>query len=274
LFVEKGEMVERGDILASVDEEMLTLELHSKDQQLEQLMKDLTRIQILANHEAVTRRQLEDAELKVSLLQTDIAILKKQLRDKKIISPISGTISERPAETGTFITPGQLVAEVIDISKLKLEIDASAEDLLMVSLGQQVRIKPELYPDTDIRGEITFISPIPASDHKYPVEITILNRKPSSLFPGMFARAILHSSTMKKGILVPRKALSGTLKRPEVYIVRNDTAILCPVMLEDYNEEHLLVSHGLDDGEEVIITGQFMIQDSSCVQVIKTENWE
>ncbi len=122
LPAEEGQSVNAGAVMARVDDALIQLQLRQAD--------------------PATRRQLEIQAEKFTLR-----------------SPTAGVITRVPVRLGEAVSPGQTIATVADLSRLKLTLYVLERDLGQVRVGQQVAISADPFPGRSFSGEVTSINP-------------------------------------------------------------------------------------------------------------------
>jgi multidrug efflux pump subunit AcrA (membrane-fusion protein) len=73
-----------------------------------------------------------------------------------------------------------------------------------------------------------------------------------------------------EALLVPRLALIGSAKNPQVYVVKNDTAKLVNVSTGATYGDMLEITAGLRQGDEVVTVGQINLKDNILVKVVES----
>lgn len=91
-------------------------------------------------------------------VESGIKIIKKQLRDTIITSPLTGMVLVRYVESGELLTLGSPVCDIADISTLWTKIYVEEKDLSFIKLGQKVELKIDGRPDRTMGGYISWIS--------------------------------------------------------------------------------------------------------------------
>jgi multidrug efflux pump subunit AcrA (membrane-fusion protein) len=186
----------------------------------------------------------------------------------KVTSPIAGIVTSLPVTVGTMLNSGTTVANVIDISTLKLNVNVAEADVFKLKLGDPVTITSEIYPNVKFAGRISSISQKGDSAHTYPVEIKLPNSKDHSLKAGMFAEAKFYSHSTQYGITIPRSALvEDDTTNPQIYVVENGVANLRDIVVGSEVGTNLVVTHGLSEGESVVTLGQTNLSNGAKVQV-------
>jgi hypothetical protein len=177
---------------------------------------------------------------------------------------ISFAIRELGAVVG-----GAPVARLTDVSSLKLEVKVPESDIIYFSEGAEVSVHNELFKDTRFSGKIDFVSDRGDESHNYVVKARVMNNSKVKLKAGMFGSISLNKKMDVKSLLIPRSALLGSAKKPQVYVVDNGKAMLREVTPGRSNTTEIEVLSGLKAGESVVVSGQINLVDGSNVQVAK-----
>jgi Cu(I)/Ag(I) efflux system membrane fusion protein len=183
-----------------------------------------------------------------------------------IRSPFPGTVIERLATEGAYVSTGTPLYRVANLSTLWLQLDAYENDLANIQVGQTVRVSVEALPGEEFEGEVTFIDPmIDARRRIARVRVQIDNRD-GRLRPGMFAQANVAtrgSTGLPTPLVVPATAPLFTGRRSVVYVETHledrmayepRTVRLGPRLGEVYP-----VVAGLSEGEIVVTRGAFAL---------------
>jgi membrane fusion protein YbhG len=202
----------------------------------ETAQKDAERMKALFNSKSITEKQYEDAASRLNITQAQLTsakenlkklknfarpedknqakanvdkqvaainLLKKQIRDSYVQSPINGIIVKKFFEPGETVTMLSSLFKASDLKVVNLIIYVSEEELGKVKLGQTADVSSDTYPNKKYEGKITYISPeaeftpknIQTKDERtklvFAVKIEIKNPK-FELKPGMPADAVVH----------------------------------------------------------------------------------
>ncbi|WP_020530408.1 efflux RND transporter periplasmic adaptor subunit [Flexithrix dorotheae] len=268
LFKRKGDKVSVGTLLLEVDNDLIKAQLIAAKAQFEKMEKDVARFEKLIKEDAITERDLEDARLGLKQAEASYKSIQKKLEDTYIKSPINGVIHDDYIEIGSFLSPGKKVYDIVDVSKLKLELKLPESYILEVKEGQIVEINTDVHPGESIEGKVLTIAQKADNTLKYSVEIEVLNNKKDlPLKAGMYAVANFQF-TPKASVILERKAISGSLKEPSVYVVENETAKLRSIVIGRVFDDKVEVISGLKKGEKVVLSGQINLKDGTKVTAI------
>lgn len=266
---ERGQYLAQGAIIARVDDELARAALQATEARHEQAKRDLERYENLRQQNAGTDIQLENARLQLKIAEADVITVRRQLADKVIRMPVSGIVSTRHAEVGSSLNPGSPVAEVLDVAYLKIDLLVSEQSIPDMQPGQKVTVSTSVIPGKTWQGSIMRISPTADAAHNFPVEVLVTGTAAGGLKPGMFARVEFSGRTSSPRVIIPREALVGSTKEPMVYVVKNGIARLRTVTVGQEVGNSLALDAGLTAEEQVVVSGQINLQDSTQVTVIE-----
>lgn len=171
---------------------------------------DITKAQLTSAKENYTKiknyarpEELKQAEANVNARLAQVDLLKKQIGDSYVVSPINGFIVEKYVEVGETVSGMSSLFKVSDLSQIDLIIYVSEAELGKVQLGQTADVTTDSYPDKNYEGKIIYVSPeaeftpknIQTKDERtklvFAVKIRI-NNPNFELKSGMPADAVIH----------------------------------------------------------------------------------
>ncbi len=263
-----GQSVKAGTVIASIDDELKKLSYESAKIDAEKAEKDYNRLKNLLSGGTTSQQEFDNAKFAYESAKNKVADAAKQLSYTKITAPISGTISKKLVEAGTYVNAGTAVASIVDISKLKVKVNLSESNAYYVSVGNKVQITSDIYPGVTFTGRISFVSPRGDDAHNYPVEIELANTGKTQLKGGTFVTASFEIGTSKMGICIPREALQGSIKEAKVYVAENGKAHLKNIVIGRESSGYLEVVSGLSENEQVVVSGQVNLTDGKTIKII------
>lgn len=271
VFTKVGDYKQAGSVLFQVDDELKKAAFMSAEANYEKASKDYERFQILYQQKSVTDSQLDQAKLGAAIAEAQYVIAKRQLNDTQIKTPISGYVTARYVDLGTMVQGAPqptLVANVVDINRLKVKLNLAERDAFLIKVRDQVSVSVDVYPGVIFRGRIESISSKGDDAHTYPVEISINNESAHPLKAGMFARVEFTSLRDRAAIVIPRESLVGSIKEPQVFIVENGIAKLRNLTVGNQSGIFVQILHGLIEGETIVVNGQNNLVDNLKVEIL------
>ena len=259
ILVDKGTWVKKGQVLISVDDEMLRADYLSSEAAYKALKTDYERFKNANEQGGVTNQQLDNLSTQLVSAESRYITSKRRLSDASIKSPIEGFINERYVEVGALLNPGARLFDIVDDSELKLHCNVTELQVLRLSRGQGVKISSRAFPMETFSGKISFISSKADRGLSYPVEISIKDKK--GLKAGMYVTANFQSDAEKKGLLIPRNAVSGSVKSASVFVVKNGIAHHHDVVVGEMVGTKVQIVQGLQAGDSIVVAGLINVSD-------------
>jgi RND family efflux transporter MFP subunit len=264
--VEIGDYVTAGQLIAKVDDEIASLQLQGAEINLEGQKNDDARNMNLIAKEAITQVQVEKTKLGVRSTEVQIKQLKKQIRSTSILAPFSGVVTKRMFDLGSVLAPGSPLLELVDISSLKLTISVPERDVLKFKDGQEVTVTADIYSGKKFKGKVSSIAVKGDDAHNFKVQILVPNSKENRIMAGMYGSVIFENHGARNLLAIPRKALIGSMKKPEVYVVRNGKAVVTSLSIGTSDANYIEVVSGLSKGDQIVVNGQINLLNGSPVR--------
>lgn len=147
--------------------------------------------------------EIEQAKGNVKKAKASVDLLKKNIRDSYVVSPISGFVVKKFVEVGETVTPMSSLFKVSNLQTIELMIYVSEVELGKIKLGQKAEVTIDTYYDRKYKGKVTYISPeaeftpknVQTKDERtklvFAVKISVDNKN-FDLKPGMPADAKIY----------------------------------------------------------------------------------
>jgi RND family efflux transporter MFP subunit len=267
--VKVGDFVKAGDILFKIDDLIMRSYLASAEINYLKGKRDFERSESLYQENSISAAQLDLARLQMKAAESQLTLAKKQLSDTQIKAPISGTINKRMVEQGTMVNIGTPVANIVDISTLKVIINVSEKDAFQIKTNDKTEITTDVYPGVIFGGRVDNIASKADEAHTYQVEVRLPNESKNPLKAGMFARVNFALINNTESLVIPRESLVGSIKDASVYAIQDQVARLRKVVVGKSEGNFLEILSGLNENEVVVTNGQNNLSDNSIVTIIK-----
>ena len=271
IFANVGDYKSAGSVIAQLDDELKESAYQTAQVNFEKSKKDFERYDALYKNKSVSDVQYEQAKLAYYNAQSMYVAAKKDYENTKITAPISGIITARNIDMGTYVNKNMPVANIVDISRLKVKIGVAEKDVFSLKKGDKVTVTTDVYPGVQFAGTISTISDKGDQAHNYPVEISLVNSKEHPLKSGMFGKVTFISKTTEPKLIVSRDALLGSIKNPQVFVVENGIVHKKSVTVGNAYDNNLEVIKGLKDGDKVVVNGQNNLEENTAVYVINQD---
>ena len=184
-------------------------------------------------------------------------------------APISGTITAVNAVVGGVASQQLSVAKIAKTEDLKISMNVPERYVSKIQIGQKAELKFDAYPGEVFEAVITEVSPVlDATSRTMGVNLE-LTKRDKRIKAGMFAKVKLITDTHSNIVIVSESALVNRYGDTYVFVVAPDSSVekrvvKAGIRVDDKRE----ILEGLNDGEEVVVRGQTLLEDGSKVNVV------
>src|SRR5690554_7044162 len=171
VLVDEGAKVTVGQTLAVIKADLQSVELQNAEAAYLTAQKEAERFASAFKSGGVTQQQLDQVNLQLQSAQARLNQAKINVGDSNIKSTINGIVNKRHIEPGTVVAPGSPLFDIVNVSKLKLKVNATENQVANIKVGDEVTIKASVYPNKDFKGKVTFIAAMADESLNFPVEV-------------------------------------------------------------------------------------------------------
>ena len=227
---ENGDRVRKGELLISLDAQVLRENLASAEessrnanQGLESAERQYQRLKALSAQGMVSLQALEESELRRHAAQTEavaararLSTARQQLERTQIRAPFDGVVNGRKVSAGDNVLPGRELVQVIDPASTRFEGWAGAEQVAGLRIGLEAEVHINGWTQAPLRGRIRQIG---ASAHPLTRQVAVMvDFESHGAMPmvGLYAEARLQAQAAAPNAMVlPDSALvrEGDLTR-------------------------------------------------------------
>ncbi len=262
-----GDKVVSGQVLASIDNELFASQLNLAKFNLEKAEKDKQRFEKLSKGDAATIEQYESAKQVYENALSSYTIAKVQNENARIKAPFDGIITKRYAAKGTYLSPGTAVFDIVSINKVKLIAKLTDAEVQKIKKDQNVKFSVEAYPGITYDGKVTAIIIKADLSKRYDAEIEVDNHSDQLIKPGMFGTVVFSSDSSERALIIPRKAIAGSIKNAEVFLLKGDSVNLRKIVVTPFDDKYVVVSEGLKVGDVIVTSGQISLVNGSKIKL-------
>ncbi len=190
----------------------------------------------------------------------------RPLKALTVRSPYSGYVMAKHAQIGMYVQPGMPLYSVADLSRVWVEADIYEYEIPFVKAGQPVTITLPYYPAEPLEGTVRLVYPfLNAKTHTARVRVEVANPG-LKLKPDMFADINIEQE-LGEQLVVPSEAVLDSGKRKIVFVA-HDGGHFEPreITVAAKLDEYYVVAGGLREGEEVVTSGNFLLDSESRIK--------
>jgi RND family efflux transporter MFP subunit len=265
---EEGDVVKQGKTLVQIDDDLLQAQYVAAEASYQTAKRNLERHESAAGSGGVSKLQLDNYELNMKSAESQLKQLSKQIELSRMTAPFTGTITLRDVEPGSVVG-GSPIARITDLTQLKLEISVPEKEIMLFKEGESAHISSDIYPGQIITGKIEYVADRGDNAHNYAVRILIKNSGATTLKAGMYGTVIMSKDLNKNALIIPRTALLGSAKNPQVFVIEGDKAVLTKIQTGHTNNESIEVLSGLKESDVVVTSGHINLANGSNVAIAK-----
>lgn len=272
VLVKEGDYVKKGQSLATIKKDVLEVGYSNAQSAYQNALEDNRRFENAYKTGGVTKQQLDQSRLQLENAKNNLRQAELQVGEANVRTLFSGYVNQKTIEPGAVVAPGTTLFEVVNVSKLKLKVNVSENQVTRIYKGDTVRVKISVFPDKEFSGQVSFIAPSGDTSLNYPVEITIDNPNEEMLRAGMYG-TVYFSNGNKNGkntyLVIPKDAFVDGISSNQVFVVQEDQTVkLTNLSIGQVFGEKVEVLQGLKEGEKVVTSGQINLIDGAKISII------
>jgi len=304
LFVEEGQSVKAGQVLAQLDQDMARAKVAQAQAQMRAADASFNYSDKAIQKQLIAQKDFEQAKFNMQNLRAAYEEAVLNLKFTTIVAPVDGVIAERSVKRGNLVQNGQNLFHIVGMDPLQAVLNVPERQLGILKNGQPVTLDVDALPGQPFVGEILRIAPVvDANSGTFRVTCEF-HDKTGNLKPGMFGRIGIVYDQRADALTIPRAALveedgetavfvvekaadklaeagqkKDAVKKPDTKVV-NGTGDKPAVpswvahrksVKVGYSEgDKVEIRSGLDVGTEVITVGRNAVRDGTSVQVLNT----
>ena len=274
VFVEEGQKVAKGQILAHIDDGGLSQQKAQAQIQANLAKTTFERQKRLWDQKIGSEIQYLNTKSNYETLKETVNQLNQQLAKTAIRAPFSGVVDDVITEQGSVVAAGQTqIIRMVNLSDMYIETDIPESYITSITKGKDVEV---MFPilgktlDAKIRQTGNFINP---ANRTFKVEIAVPN-KDKSIKPNLTARLKINDYTNENAILIPQSIISENANGEQyVYVLSDkneDKATATQVIIETGKTQgdKIEVLSGIEDNALIIDEGARSVKSGQTVRVI------
>ncbi len=198
----------------------------------------------------------------------DIAMLEQSGQIRKALtirSPFKGVVTHKNAVQGAYVKAGESLFTIADLSTVWVEAHIYEYEQNLVREGQTVDMTLSYYPDRVYTGRIAYIFPYLQPQTRDVVIRIAFDNGAGDLKPDMFARIAIQTGQDAEGLIIPSEAVIHSGEKQLVFVAQGSGRFTPRQITTGVHlaEGRVQVLTGLAEGDEVVVSGQFLLDSES-----------
>lgn len=199
--------------------------------------------------------QLDAANATLRQAQAQANAAGNQMDYTQLKSDADGVVAALTGEVGMVTGAGAVMATVVRDNEQEIRINVPESALGKLKIGQEATVSFWALEGTTVKGHIRDIgSMADATTKTYRVNVA-LDAMPAAVKLGMTAKVSFIEGTANASLIIPASAIYKTDNKTQVWLVKDNCAILQPVTVAQYKGNDVEISSGLNNGDVVVTAG-------------------
>ncbi|MDX1344615.1 MAG: efflux RND transporter periplasmic adaptor subunit [Sedimenticolaceae bacterium] len=217
--------------------------------------------------------RVEKARNRLRILGIDDATI-RQLEESRetrnalpVYAPGKGIVTMLGAREGMYLKPDMEMMTIADLSSVWVMVDVYEHQIGWLSEGLTAQISVPAWPGKTWEGKVDYIYPeLDMKSRTLRVRLEFSNPD-MTLKPNMFAEVKIYGGPQRDTLLIPAEALIRTGERDTVVTSLGDGRFQpVDVVVGARSNGKVEILSGLNEGDEIVTSGQFLIDSESSLQ--------
>lgn len=284
-YVDVGDRVVAGQVLAKLDVKDTSLQLNAAQAQLEQaqaaaktLSDELKRFETLLPDNAVSRSQYDSvknqynaAQSNLKQAQANYEVVRNQNQYNSLVANKTGVITARNIEIGQVIAAGQPAYQLALDGEREVVIGVSEAAVSELKNKQQAWVVLWSNPDQRYAGYVREIAPAADQSRTFAVKVALEDRNAPTQI-GQSAR-VFFDVNHTGSVYVPLPSVSSIDNKSYVWVVNPDNTLKrVMVTLGEYQRDSVAITNGLSPQQWVVIGGVHLLREKQKVRLVDQNN--
>ena len=284
IYVAEGQMVKAGQTIAVLDGANQNSTLATSQAVTMQAQQPLRQAQDTYNRSKGLHASGVISDAKWVQAQTALAeakeavrsaaalerISRKSMGDTRLTAPYAGYISRKPVEVGQNVAPGEMIAELMHIDRVKVKISVPENEIDMIQKGEVMMVCCDAVGGQSFYGRVVEkgVEADPLS-RTYDVKI-MLDNPQHRLLPGMICQVYSRFQRGQMSVFVPANVVQlNEDNRFFVWVVSGGKARKRFIHFVADTSQGVRVNGGLEPGDLLIVEGQQKVSEGTVCEIIK-----
>lgn len=263
----EGQAVREGQLIATIEVSALKAALDHAEASFNLADKLYQRRKLLSERKVIAREELDRSLNERTLALSNLRRAKVEYERGFLHSPINGLVNYLYVDIGEFVDRGEPVADLLNVDKIKINVNVPELDVRYLRVGQQAMVTVDAFPGRRLTGTIDFV-PYKADPATKTFQVRVLIDNPRrKIRPGMITRVAFLRRIIPDALVIPLFALVDKGGERIVFVEKDGIAYARTVSIGVIEGDRIQITQGLEAGDQVIVSGQTEVEEGMQVQV-------
>ena len=265
IYTEEGDWVDTGEIMAELENSREKIQLRQSELKLAEQERLLERNRAMLSEELISRQVYDVSKNAYDLTEADRDLARIALEETIIRAPFAGQLTDRKIVLGQHVNMLSPLFTLADFQPLRVRVHLPEIIARKVYAGQRVLVYPEAVSEP-IAAIVERVAPVvdPATST---VRLTLrLEESQNQSRVGGFVKVRITTESHLEALAVPKLALVEEGGLRSVFVAAADTVRKVEVRTGLYDESHVEVLEGVDEGDFIVTLGQGSLRTGSLIE--------
>lgn len=270
IFFEEGSFVEKGTLLAKINDAQLQAQLKSLEAKIPLAEERVYRQNALLQKDAVSKEALEIVKTELATLNADIERIKAQIEMTELRAPFDGVIGLRQVSVGAYASPTTVIAKLTSLTPIKIEFSVAERYANDIKKGANLKFRVDGNLNTFKAQVYATEASLESETRSLQVRARYANEK-GELMPGQYADIRLKQKELHDAIAIPSEAIVPEMGKNKVFVYRSGKADPVDVTIGIRTESEVQILDGLQEGDTILTSGTLQLRKGSAVKIASFE---
>ena len=265
---DEGQHVEKGDVLAVLDDREASLNEQKANIQYQKLTAEFERQQEIFQRQMLSKEDFEKLKFNLETAKLEWQQTRLLLSYTRITSPITGVVTRRQIKVGNRINTSQLAFSVVQDKEKIAVVNVPEQEKKEVYQNQEAVV---FSGSQEVPGSVKRISPaIDPESGTFKVTVAV-NDKKGIFAVGQFVNVKIIKKVHQDVVLLTKDALVYEGGNVFIFVVnKNNEALKKPIKLGFEDGSRVEVKEGLAENEQVVTSGKNSLKNKTLVRIIES----
>ncbi len=269
IYFQSGQAIKKGDLLVSLENDELKAKVNQSIEKLKLAQQDYDRNRKLNGSGVISHADFDKLTETLAEDKLEVDYETALLNQTYIRAPFDGKVSIQNINQGQYISAGQLLVNIQNLSSLFVNFELSEQYVSKIELGSQVQVIDDSDEKNSVNAKIVAIgSKVDTDTRTLPIRAQLENNRAQKIFPGMYREAKVSLSNKAKVIFIPQTAIVYDQLGNSVYRVSNHHPEQVRVTVGEQIGDEVEILKGLNETDTVVCAGQIKLHPGVVVSEV------
>jgi membrane fusion protein (multidrug efflux system) len=269
IYMKEGTRVTKGQLLFKLDDSDIASKINKLSIEVKLAEANEAREKVLYSKGGISQERYEEVSNHRQVLQAEIEVLRVDLSKTSICAPFSGKIGLRNVSEGTLVSPGIVLANLQDLSRMKIDFSIPERYSRNLNTGSRITFHTD-YLTEDQSATVESIEPAVNIKTRTLLVRAIAPNGDGRLVAGSSSHVFLTLRELIGSIFIPTSALIPSIRGYSVFLCRSGVAVPAMVKTGVRNRDYIQITEGIRPGDTLIATNLLRVKKDSPLKVVKT----